>query len=101
MTIEQAVLENFRELPADKQQEVLDFIQFLKHQLPAQKRRTPPASIAGKGKTLGDIVSPIVNQEEWENSVKNAQAIFRKYIPTTRKLSEELIQERREESLNE
>ncbi len=31
MTIEQAVLENFRELPADKQQEVLDFIQFLKH----------------------------------------------------------------------
>ncbi|MFM7368289.1 MAG: hypothetical protein ACKO2Z_10930 [Sphaerospermopsis kisseleviana] len=35
------------------------------------------------------------------NSVKNAQAIFRKYIPPTRKLSEELIQERREESLNE
>jgi hypothetical protein len=66
MTIEQAVLENFRELPADKQQEVLDFIQFLKHQLPAQKRRTPPSSIAGKGKTLGDIVSPIINQEEWE-----------------------------------
>ena len=35
------------------------------------------------------------------NSVKNAQDIFRKYIPSTRKLSEELIQERREESLNE
>ncbi|BAZ82993.1 MAG: hypothetical protein ACKPEO_20105 [Sphaerospermopsis kisseleviana] len=35
------------------------------------------------------------------NSVKNAQAIFRKYIPPTRKLSEELIQERREETLNE
>ena len=34
-------------------------------------------------------------------SVKNAQDIFRKYIPSTRKLSEELIQERREESLNE
>lgn len=34
-------------------------------------------------------------------SVKNAQAIFRKYIPPTRKLSEELIQERREETLNE
>jgi hypothetical protein len=35
------------------------------------------------------------------DSVKNAQDIFRKYIPSTRKLSEELIQERREESLNE
>jgi hypothetical protein len=30
------------------------------------KRRFPPASIAGKGKTLGDIVSPIVAQEDWE-----------------------------------
>ena len=66
MTIEQAVLENLRELPVDKQQEVLDFIKFLKYKLPAKKRRTPPASIAGKGKTLGDIVSPIVNEEERE-----------------------------------
>lgn len=30
------------------------------------KRRFPPASIAGKGKTLGDIVSPIVDEEDWE-----------------------------------
>jgi hypothetical protein len=30
------------------------------------KRRFPPASIAGKGKTLGDIVSPLVNEENWE-----------------------------------
>ncbi|MEA5616601.1 hypothetical protein VB711_01930 [Cronbergia sp. UHCC 0137] len=37
MTIEQAVLENLRELPTDKQQEVLDFIQFLKHKLPQNK----------------------------------------------------------------
>ncbi|MFO5528333.1 MAG: DUF2281 domain-containing protein [Cuspidothrix sp.] len=66
MTIEQAVLENFRELPADRQQEVLDFIQFLKYKLPTRKRRTPPEAIAGKGKTLGDIVSPIINEEEWE-----------------------------------
>ena len=32
MTIEQAVLENLRELPTDKQQEVLDFVTFLKQQ---------------------------------------------------------------------
>ncbi|MEC4887875.1 MAG: hypothetical protein SAL70_42190 [Scytonema sp. PMC 1070.18] len=33
MTLEQTVLENLRELPLDKQQEVLDFIQFLKYKL--------------------------------------------------------------------
>ncbi len=29
-------------------------------------RRTPPASVAGKGKTLGDIISPIVDQDDWD-----------------------------------
>jgi hypothetical protein len=41
-------------------------VTFIEETLPSKKRRTPPASIAGKGKTLGDIVSPIVNEEEWE-----------------------------------
>lgn len=30
------------------------------------RRRFPPASIEGKGKILGDIVSPIVDEEDWE-----------------------------------
>ena len=30
------------------------------------KRRIPPASIAGKGKTIGDIVSPIIDEQDWE-----------------------------------
>lgn len=30
------------------------------------KRRVPPPSIAGKGKTLGDIVKPIVSEQDWE-----------------------------------
>jgi hypothetical protein len=34
--------------------------------LPTVRRRFPPVSIAGKGKTLGDIVSPIVDKEDWE-----------------------------------
>lgn len=29
-------------------------------------RRTPPASIAGKGKTLGDLVSSIIEEQDWE-----------------------------------
>lgn len=32
----------------------------------AIKRRVPPASIAGKGKTIGDIISPIVDEQDWE-----------------------------------
>ncbi|MCF4967818.1 DUF2281 domain-containing protein [Nostoc sp. CMAA1605] len=37
MNIEQTVLETLRELPTNKQQEVLDFIQFLKYKLSVQK----------------------------------------------------------------
>ena len=29
-------------------------------------RRTPPASIAGKGRTLGDLVGPLVDETDWE-----------------------------------
>ncbi len=31
-----------------------------------QKRRQPSPLIAGKGKTLGDVVHPIVNNQDWE-----------------------------------
>ena len=30
------------------------------------RRRSPPASLAGKAEILGDIVSPLVDEEEWE-----------------------------------
>lgn len=30
------------------------------------QRRIPPASMAGKVKILGDIVSPIVDEEDWQ-----------------------------------
>ncbi len=42
---------------------------------------------------------PISNKIE--ASVKEAQALFRKYIPASRKISQELIEERRLESLSE
>lgn len=39
---------------------------FLEENTSPVKRRTPPACIAGKGKTLGDIISPVVSEAEWE-----------------------------------
>jgi hypothetical protein len=33
---------------------------------PLVKRRTPPASIVGKGKTLGDLVSSVIEEKDWE-----------------------------------
>ncbi|BAY65560.1 hypothetical protein NIES22_56670 [Calothrix brevissima NIES-22] len=33
---------------------------------PQVSRRTPPKAIAGKGKTLGDLVSPIIEEQDWE-----------------------------------
>ncbi|WOD37310.1 hypothetical protein [Nodosilinea sp. E11] len=32
----------------------------------ARPRRSAPATIAGKAKTLGDLVSPIVTEDDWE-----------------------------------
>ncbi len=32
----------------------------------SSKHRTPSAKIAGKGKTLGDIISPIIDDQDWE-----------------------------------
>lgn len=37
MSIEQAVLEKFRTLPANKQQEVLDFVEFLQTKAESEK----------------------------------------------------------------
>ncbi|MBD2135724.1 DUF2281 domain-containing protein [Sphaerospermopsis sp. FACHB-1094] len=48
MTLEQAVLDNLRDLPTDKQQEVLDFIQFLKYKLSAKI----PVAISGNQEVL-------------------------------------------------
>jgi hypothetical protein len=30
------------------------------------RRRTPPASIAGKGRTLGNLVSSVIEEQDWE-----------------------------------
>lgn len=33
---------------------------------PQALRRTPSAAIAGKGKTLGDLVGSLVEEQDWE-----------------------------------
>ena len=68
MTIEQAVLEHLRELPPDKQQEVLDFVQFLREKaIPKQPRR----SLYGLWSDLDIEITAAdideVRQEMWGN----------------------------------
>lgn len=41
-------------------------VTILEDTTPRVKRRTPPASIAGKGKTLGDLVSSVIEEQDWE-----------------------------------
>jgi hypothetical protein len=33
---------------------------------PHANKRRPPISVAGKAKTLGDIISPITDENDWE-----------------------------------
>lgn len=73
MTAEQLLLEHWHSLPEEKQKAVLDFAQFLRHQavsLPPSsrkvKRRFPIPELAGKVKIVGDIIGPIVDEEDWQ-----------------------------------
>jgi hypothetical protein len=56
MNIEQAVLENLRELPTDKQQEVLDFTEFL---------RQNTKSVSPEEKTHTTQLTPQEKAERW------------------------------------
>jgi len=44
-------------------------VTILEDNSPPIKPRTSPHSIAEKGKTLGEIVNPIVDEEEWKSSL--------------------------------
>jgi hypothetical protein len=41
-------------------------VTILEDRVPRSPRRRPPAAIAGKGQTLGDLVSPIVAEQDWQ-----------------------------------
>jgi hypothetical protein len=74
------IIRELEKIPEPVQLSVLDFIRSLDssstatnptgtetevnyHQQPAGKRRTTSSLIAGKGRTLGDIVNPIVDED--------------------------------------
>ena len=68
MSIEQAILEKMRTLPTDKQQEVLDFVEFLQQKSAAKR---PRWSLKGLWADLGvDIPEEgiaEVRKEMWKN----------------------------------
>ena len=73
MTTEQLLVESWRSLPEELQREALEFVQSLlrKEQLNTfdfneVKRQLPPPELVGKVKILGDMVAPIVSEEDWE-----------------------------------
>lgn len=69
MNIEQSVLEKLRILPPDKQQEVLDFVEFLGQRQPATKR--PRRNWIGLASDLGvDLTEEDIaeaRREMWGN----------------------------------
>jgi hypothetical protein len=76
------IVRELEKIPEPMQLNVLDFIRSLSsstatnptetgkevdnNQHPTEKRRITSPSISGKGRTLGDIVSPIVDEQDWE-----------------------------------
>lgn len=53
-----------KDSPGEEQIRVI--VTILEEVPPVKKRRQPPVELAGKGKIIGDIISPIVPLEEWE-----------------------------------
>jgi hypothetical protein len=83
MSTIESIIGELKKIPEPMQLNVLEFIRSLAssnttanptetgtdidhNQNPSEKRRTTSTLIAGKGRTLGDIVSPIVDEQDWE-----------------------------------
>jgi hypothetical protein len=65
----EAILENGRikwlaEKPSARSARVI--VTILDVPSTAPKKRTPPPHLIGKAKVLGDIVGPIIEEEDWE-----------------------------------
>ena len=63
-TIENGQLKWLTDEPKPSSARVI--VTILEDVTPLPKHRTPPTSIAGKGKTLGDLVSPTISERDWK-----------------------------------
>lgn len=68
MSIEQAVIEKLRTLPPDKQQQVLDFAEFLQQKsIPKRPRRSPKGLWADLGIDITEADIDEARREMWGN----------------------------------
>jgi Protein of unknown function (DUF2281) len=68
INLEQAVLENLRQLPLDKQQEVLDFAEFLRRKTPPNRpRKSLRGLCADLNIQLSEEEITAARQEMWVN----------------------------------
>jgi hypothetical protein len=71
-TLIEQISQKLPQAPESLLQEVLVLLNSVGHQvessstMPPVNHRTTSPLIAGKGQTLGDIVSPIVDEQDWE-----------------------------------
>jgi hypothetical protein len=62
-TNQQGQIINLPKLPPNAQ---LEAIFLVLNQSPKKQKRVPSAKIAGKGKITGDIISPVVEADDWD-----------------------------------
>jgi hypothetical protein len=74
MTVKEAVLENLEKLPAIKQQEVLDFVEFLRAKQPKHKpRRSFKGSLAHLKFEWNDDILREARNEMWHGYTKGTE----------------------------
>ena len=74
MTVKQLIQTEIDNIPEEQLDELYQLIKnftaqknnLLEEKPPLIKRHFPVANMVGKAKILGDIVSPIVDEEDWE-----------------------------------
>ncbi len=68
MSVEQLVTEKLRRLPLEKQQEVLDFVEFLEHRLPEKPRLHSVSGLwANLAVELTETDLAAIRQEMWSS----------------------------------
>jgi len=74
MTVKEAVLENLESLPVNKQQEVLDFVEFLKAKQPKRKpRRSMQGCLAHLNFKWDEEILRQARNEMWRGYTKDTE----------------------------